>query len=158
MKGNETSEMRNVLSRLHAVFMGYLKSLDKENSRLIHKKNRNYKRRIINGSYVLGQGFTKEEPLQKKSVGLVDLDISQWNTCDTVKVWWCAITGENERRRKGLSCLILLAAWEIWGEKNARGPTLPSRLLSETPPFGGCWCKTFEIYYVARVSFCYRDP
>ena len=53
-------------------------------------------------------------------LGLLDFDTTQWSSYASVKDWWCSISGTNGRRRHGLSSLLLLAAWEIWNERNAR--------------------------------------
>ena len=56
----------------------------------------------------------------KNWLGLDGFDISQWSGHTTVKDWWCATTGALGHRRKGVSSLVLLVAWEIWNERNAR--------------------------------------
>jgi hypothetical protein len=56
----------------------------------------------------------------KEWLGLADFDTSLWNNYNTLPEWWCAISGGNGRRRKGLTSLLLLTAWELWNERNAR--------------------------------------
>jgi hypothetical protein len=56
----------------------------------------------------------------KEWLDLQDFDITQWTSFDMVEDWWCSIIGVQGRQRKSLSSLILLAAWEIWSERNAR--------------------------------------
>ena len=56
----------------------------------------------------------------KAWIGLDNLDTTQWQSYGSVEEWWCAITGATGARRKGLASLVLLTAWEIWNERNAR--------------------------------------
>ena len=83
-------------------------------------------------------------------LGLLDFDITQWSSYASVKDWWCSISGTNGRRLRDLSSLLLLAAWEIWNERNARfsamWPPCPFRLsilLREMSHFGVRWGKAF---------------
>jgi hypothetical protein len=56
----------------------------------------------------------------KDWLGLVDFDIQSWTNFDSLEEWWCALSGANGRRRKGLSSLLLITAWELWNERNTR--------------------------------------
>jgi hypothetical protein len=56
----------------------------------------------------------------KDWLGLADLDTSIWSNFDTLHDWWCAISGAHTTRWKGLISLLLLTAWELWNESNAR--------------------------------------
>jgi hypothetical protein len=56
----------------------------------------------------------------KEWIGLVDFDTSLWANFDSLDEWWCATSGANGRRRKGLTSLLLLTTWELWNERNAR--------------------------------------
>jgi hypothetical protein len=55
----------------------------------------------------------------KEWLGLADFDTNLWANYDSLEEWWCHISGVNGRRKKGLSSLLLLTAWEIWNERNA---------------------------------------
>jgi len=59
--------------------------------------------------------------------------------------WWCqAIKGFDKKMRKGLNCLIILVAWEIWKHRNARvfEGVLPNvkSLLHAVANEGILWC------------------
>ena len=56
----------------------------------------------------------------KAWLGLTNFDTSQWHAHTSVEEWWCAVIGVHGNRRKGLASLVLLTAWEIWNERNAR--------------------------------------
>jgi hypothetical protein len=60
-------------------------------------------------------------------LGLVDFDTRLWSNFDNLHEWWCAISGAHDRRRKVLTSLLLLTAWELWNERNAR-------VLKNVPP------------------------
>jgi hypothetical protein len=51
--------------------------------------------------------------------GLADIGTSLWTNFDSLKEWWCHLSGANGRHRKGLTSL-LLTAWELWNERNVR--------------------------------------
>jgi hypothetical protein len=58
----------------------------------------------------------------KEWLGLRDFDLNLWANFDYLEEWWCTISESDAhgRRRKGLSSLLLLIAWKIWNERNAR--------------------------------------
>jgi hypothetical protein len=70
----------------------------------------------------------------KDWLGLTNFDTNIWANYDSLEEWWCHISGVNGRRRKGLSSLLLLTAWEIWNERNARVfrsvASMPTRVAS----------------------------
>jgi hypothetical protein len=70
----------------------------------------------------------------KEWLGLADFDTNLWANFDSLEEWWCHISGANGRRQKGLSSLLLLTAWEIWNERNARVfrsvASMPTRVVS----------------------------
>jgi hypothetical protein len=56
----------------------------------------------------------------KDWLGLVDFDTNLWANFDTLREWQCAISGAHGRCWKGITSLLLLTAWELWNERNAR--------------------------------------
>jgi hypothetical protein len=58
----------------------------------------------------------------KEWLGLVRMDTSLWTDFASAQEWWCSLAGVGGvvGRRKGLSSLLLLVAWKIWNERNAR--------------------------------------
>jgi hypothetical protein len=70
----------------------------------------------------------------KDWLGLTDFDTNIWADYDSLEEWWCHISGVDGRRRKGLSSLLLLTAWKIWNERNARVfwsvASMPTRVAS----------------------------
>jgi hypothetical protein len=76
-------------------------------------------------------------------LGLVDFDTSLWSNFDNLHEWWCAISGAHGRRRKGLTSLILLTAWELWNERNARVlknvASMPALIISSIKSSAALW-------------------
>jgi hypothetical protein len=56
----------------------------------------------------------------KEWLGLRDFDLNLWANFDSLEEWWCTISGAHGRQRKGLYSLLVLTAWELWNERNAR--------------------------------------
>lgn len=50
----------------------------------------------------------------------IDLQLQEWGDCETIEVWWYKIWRTANRSRKALKSIIILIAWEPWGERNAR--------------------------------------
>jgi hypothetical protein len=50
----------------------------------------------------------------------VDFDRNLWANFNYLDEWVCAISGALGRCWKGLTTLLLLTAWELWNESNAR--------------------------------------
>jgi hypothetical protein len=69
----------------------------------------------------------------KDSLGLTDFDTHLWTNYDSLEEWWCHISGVNGRRWEGLTSLLLLTAWEICNERNARVfrnvASMPTRVI-----------------------------
>jgi hypothetical protein len=65
---------------------------------------------------------------------LTDFDTNIWANYDSLEEWWCHISSVNGGRQKGLSSLLLFAAWEIWNKRNARDfrsvESMPTRVAS----------------------------
>ena len=70
----------------------------------------------------------------KTWLGLADFDTASWSTFHTVERWWSAVVLNHPMRRKGLASLLMLTAWEIWTERNARTfnnmSTLPAAIFA----------------------------
>jgi hypothetical protein len=97
-----------------------------------------------------------------------DLDTSFRSNFDILHDWWCAISGAHTTRRKGLTSLQLLTAWELWNERNARvfqmSLQCPHSLfvtLRVVPPFGELpelniwahWCRESRLLFPEPRSF-----
>jgi hypothetical protein len=57
--------------------------------------------------------------LIKDWMGLQGVQPMQWENL-SIKEWWSLLAEGASPNRKGLASLTLLAAWEIWKERNAR--------------------------------------
>jgi hypothetical protein len=79
----------------------------------------------------------------KDWLGLADFDTSLWSNFDTLHEWWYAISGAHGRRRKGLTSLLLLTAWELWNEKKARVfqnvASIPALIISSIKSSAAFW-------------------
>jgi hypothetical protein len=73
----------------------------------------------------------------------VEFDTSLWGKFDNLHEWWCAIFEAHGRRRKGLTSLLLLTAWELWNERNARVfknvASIPALIISSIKNSAALW-------------------
>jgi hypothetical protein len=49
-----------------------------------------------------------------------DFDPSHWDEFDNIEIWWTYVALAHDGRRKAMGAILILVAWEIWSERNAR--------------------------------------
>jgi hypothetical protein len=49
-----------------------------------------------------------------------DFAPASWHAFDSVEHWWTSMVLTHGGRRKAMASLLMLVAWEIWNERNAR--------------------------------------
>ena len=56
----------------------------------------------------------------KTWLGLLDIDPTYWRLVPSVRVWWDEVCHKRGDSRKARNTLMMLVAWKIWNERNAR--------------------------------------
>ena len=56
----------------------------------------------------------------KTSLGFHGIDPTDWRLVPLVRVWWDEVCHKRGASRKARNTLMMLVAWEIWNERNAR--------------------------------------
>jgi hypothetical protein len=49
-----------------------------------------------------------------------DFDPSSWDEFYNVEIWWTYVALAHDGQRKAMGTILILVAWEIWSERNAR--------------------------------------
>jgi hypothetical protein len=49
-----------------------------------------------------------------------DFDPASWSEFNSVERWWTSMVLAHGGRRKAMASLLMLIAWDIWNERNAR--------------------------------------
>jgi hypothetical protein len=72
-----------------------------------------------------------------------DFDPASWHEFDSVEQWWTSMVLSHGGRRKAMASLLMLVAWEIWNERNARTfknkSTLPTIIFDRIKSQARIW-------------------